>query len=186
MSSFRLLCLSSRMPYRRQLVSEEPLGSPEFKNASLHTCHALKTPPDRPGLTKPTLSCWLQHTLQPGHPGPTSYKSWRMHTFGAVPSFREVRPPLWLTWFSVYASDLSSGSYVDLLSHRSRIRNTRYGQLVRPYPIGTFTLYRSASLCSARNAWAERPRVAQRPVVLLQPMVGRSRAPAARKHSLSS
>ena len=54
-------------------MSEGPPGSPEFKIASLHTCHALKTPPDRPSLTKATLPCWLQHLLKPGHPGPTGY-----------------------------------------------------------------------------------------------------------------
>lgn len=63
-------------------MSEEPPGSPEFKNASLHTCHALKTPPDRQSLTIATLSCWLQHLLQPGHPGPTSYMSWRVFLSG--------------------------------------------------------------------------------------------------------
>ena len=92
-----------------RVVTEEPPGSPEFKVASLHTCHALKTPPDLPSLTKTTLPCWLQLTLQPGHPDPKS-------TFGAVPDLRELRPPLWLIWFSVYASSLSSGSSICLLS----------------------------------------------------------------------
>ena len=140
------------MPYRRHRVREEPPGSPEFKNASLHTRHALKTPPDRQSLTKATLSCWLQHTLQPGHPEPTSYKSWRIITFGAVPSFREVRPPLWLTWFSVYASSLSSGSCLDLLSHRSRTRNTRYGRLVMPYQFGLSPYKKRLALLGAQRS----------------------------------
>ena len=58
------------------------------------------------------------------------------HVFGAVPALKGVRSPLRPTGFSVYASPVLFIPDHPELRHR---RNTRYGWVVNPFPVGTYT-----------------------------------------------
>jgi hypothetical protein len=106
-------------------------GASQVPDASLRTCHALKTPPelDHLAIDGGFVSASVTVTASPSGSLPSRGGT---TAFGAVPDFGE-HDPLRPIRFSVYASASSFG--LTLL----RSCNTRYGWLARPYPVGTRT-----------------------------------------------
>jgi hypothetical protein len=81
---------------QRPSHSQEPTGPPKFSNASLPTCHSLRTPTDIHILTLTDASNWLRGTL---NPSPSAANLSRSCT-----SFQGTRLPLRPAGCSVYAS----------------------------------------------------------------------------------
>jgi len=133
-------------------------GASQVPEASLVTCHSLRTPAAFHDLTD------CGRFLLTSRPLKRSSTA-TILDFGAVPAIQGVRPPLWPATFSVYASPVLFTapcrlSSAQALRHR---RNTRYGWVANPFPTGTCTLQDAPSFAWRNNGKHHRQRRGQAP-----------------------
>jgi hypothetical protein len=124
-----------------RLAPQEPSGPPKFLTPlSTHT--TLLVDPDRPSGSSPKrflcVGFWCVKTIA----------VCMSRDNGAVASFRECGLPYGLRGALCTLHLCRSAFY---LLHRC---NTRYGWLVRPYPVGTCTLQETPSFAWRTNAGA--------------------------------
>jgi hypothetical protein len=126
---------------------QELIGSRKFSNISLQACHALRGPRQTfRNLTQKNGSFVLaSSSLTPSPSAPQRTTPLLRYYRGYLKS-SAYAVYLWPTWFSVYASAISFGSFV--LLHNC---NTRYGLVVSLCPIGSFTLQEMGSFTCRTN-----------------------------------
>jgi hypothetical protein len=154
--------------------------------ASLHASHALWTPADPRSTHHIALSVLASDPLTPSPSACWDLRPCSLSRLSSRPG--GVRPPLRATWFPVYASTALVRFCSFLLNDLPHSCNTRYGWVVNPYPLGTFTPKETPSSLGALTDQHHPPRgcgVRHSPLDKLQCAFGRRfvRAERGRVHA---
>ncbi len=115
------------------------MGPPRFLDASLHTCHC----PNDPGRHSRTLPltvplCWFPTAARLSPSALISYRGCNIHSGSTISLLACVIPCV------RFACIVHSAMLLDAKLRHTR--NTRYGWMANPYPMGTYTPQEASGL----------------------------------------